>query len=125
MMDGRDIGTVVFPDAELKIFLTADPKVRAARRYEELRANGENVSLARIEENIRSRDEADLGRDISPLRQAPDAIVLDNSNMTLEEQMQWIEPFLRKELKTDARSRSRDCSQTMPCKEEEKTNEVN
>lgn len=101
VMDGRDIGTVVFPDAELKIFLTADTAVRARRRYDELRARGEDVSLARIEENIRSRDEADLTREISPLRQAPDAIILDNSNMTLDEQMEWIEPFLRKELKMD------------------------
>ncbi len=96
VMDGRDIGTVVFPDAELKIFLTADPAVRARRRYDELRAKGEEVPLARIEENIRSRDAADLGREVSPLRKATDAIELDNSNMTLEEQMEWIEPFLRK-----------------------------
>ncbi len=101
VMDGRDIGTVVFPDAELKIFMTADPKVRAMRRYDELRAKGEDVSLAQIEENIRSRDLADQSRDISPLRQAPDAIVLDNSNMTLDEQMQWIEPFLRNKLKME------------------------
>jgi cytidylate kinase len=101
VMDGRDIGTVVFPDAELKIFMTADPAVRACRRYEELRAKGEDVSLAQIEENIRSRDKADQNRAISPLRQASDAIVLDNSHITLEEQMEWIEPFLRKELKMD------------------------
>jgi cytidylate kinase len=101
VMDGRDIGTVVFPDAELKIFLTADPKVRAERRYEELRAKGEDVSLAQIEENIRSRDIADQNREISPLRQAPDALVLDNSRMTLEEQMKWIEPFLIEKLTVD------------------------
>ncbi len=94
VMDGRDIGTVVFPDADLKIFLTADPAVRARRRYEELQAAGQEVSLAEIEENIRQRDLLDQTREISPLRQAPDAIVLDNSNMTLNEQMTWVEEQL-------------------------------
>lgn len=89
VMDGRDIGTVVFPDAEMKIFMTADPAVRARRRYDELRAKGEEVSLAQIEENVRSRDRADMTRAISPLRQADDAIVLDNSRMSVEEQMEW------------------------------------
>ena len=89
VMDGRDIGTVVFPDAELKIFMTADPHVRALRRYDELRAKGDNVSLEEIEQNVRSRDEADMSRAISPLRQAEDAIVLDNSFMTSPEQMLW------------------------------------
>ena len=91
VMDGRDIGTVVFPDAELKIFMTADPHVRALRRYDELRAKGDNVSLEDIEQNVRSRDEADMSRAISPLRQAEDAIVLDNSFMTIPEQMAWFE----------------------------------
>ena len=91
VMDGRDIGTVVFPDADLKIFLTADPAVRARRRYDELRAAGVDVSLTEIERNIRQRDHHDQTRDISPLRQAPDAIVLDNSYMTLSEQMQWFD----------------------------------
>ena len=89
VMDGRDIGTVVFPDAEMKIFMTADPAVRARRRYDELHAKGEEVSLAQIEENVRSRDRADMTRAISPLRQADDAIVLDNSRMSVEEQMEW------------------------------------
>lgn len=89
VMDGRDIGTVVFPDAELKIFMTADPGVRAQRRYDELKAKGDNVSLEEIEQNVRSRDEADMSRAISPLRQAEDAIVLDNSYMTIPEQMEW------------------------------------
>ncbi|MDE7070017.1 MAG: (d)CMP kinase [Alistipes sp.] len=89
VMDGRDIGTVVFPDAELKIFMTADPAVRARRRYDELRAKGEEVSLAEIEENVRSRDRADMTRAISPLRRADDAIELDNSRMSVEEQMEW------------------------------------
>ncbi len=94
VMDGRDIGTVVFPDAELKLYMTADPKIRAHRRYLELQERGEEVSEAEIERNIRERDEADLHREISPLRKAPDAIELDNSRMTLEEQMAWIEPIL-------------------------------
>ena len=89
VMDGRDIGTVVFPDAELKIFMTADPAVRARRRYDELKAKGDTVSLEEIERNVRERDKADMSRAISPLRQAPDAVVLDNSHMTVEEQMAW------------------------------------
>lgn len=95
VMDGRDIGTVVFPDADLKIFLTADPVVRARRRYDELRAAGQEVSLAGIERNIRERDHRDQTREISPLRQAADAIVLDNSHMTLDEQMDWVEARLK------------------------------
>lgn len=98
VMDGRDIGTVVFPDAELKLFMTADPKVRALRRFEELKLKGENVSLEQIERNIRERDLADQNREVSPLRMAPDAIVLDNSNMTLEQQMEWIAPILEEKL---------------------------
>ena len=89
VMDGRDIGTVVFPDAELKIFMTADPKGRACRRYDELRAKGDDVSLEEIERNVRERDKADMSRAISPLRQADDAVVLDNSCMTVEQQMAW------------------------------------
>lgn len=91
VMDGRDIGTVVFPDAELKIFMTADPKVRAQRRYDELTAKGEQVSLAEIEENVRSRDIADQNRAISPLRKADDAVVLDNSYMSIADQMKWFD----------------------------------
>lgn len=89
VMDGRDIGTVVFPDAELKIFMQADAKVRAERRYKELTAKGDEVTLEEILENVISRDKADMSRAISPLRQAEDAIVLDNSYMTVEEQMAW------------------------------------
>lgn len=89
VMDGRDIGTVVFPDAELKIFMTADPKVRAERRYAELTAKGDKVTMEEILENVVSRDKADMTRAISPLRQADDAIVLDNSYMSVEEQMAW------------------------------------
>ncbi len=90
VMDGRDIGTVVFPDAELKIFLTADPAVRAKRRYDELVAKGETVSYEEIERNVRERDRADETREISPLRKAVDAVVLDNSHTTLNEQMEWV-----------------------------------
>ncbi len=95
VMDGRDIGTVVFPDAELKIFVTADPIIRAWRRYEEMTAEGRSVSFDEIERNVRDRDEADQTRSVSPLRQASDAIVLDNSTMTIERQMEWIKPLLR------------------------------
>lgn len=89
VMDGRDIGTVVFPDAELKIFMTADAKVRAERRYKELTAKGEQVTLEEILENVISRDKADMTREISPLRRADDALELDNSYMSVEEQMAW------------------------------------
>jgi cytidylate kinase len=89
VMDGRDIGTVVFPDAELKIYMTADAQVRAERRYKELTAKGDNVTLEEILENVISRDNADMTRAISPLRKADDAIVLDNSYMSVEEQMAW------------------------------------
>jgi len=89
VMDGRDIGTTVFPEAELKIFMKADPEVRARRRYDELRAKGDDVSLEEIERNVRERDAADISRAVSPLRQAEDALVLDNSHMTVAEQMDW------------------------------------
>ena len=95
VMDGRDIGTVVVPDAELKIVMTADPSVRARRRYDELRARGERVTMEEVEENIRSRDIADQSRAISPLRRAEDAVVLDNSRMTVADQMEWVLGRLR------------------------------
>ena len=94
VMDGRDIGTVVFPDAEIKIFMTADPKVRGKRRYDELRAKGMDVSLAEIEENIETRDRQDENRAGSPLRRATDAVLLDNSHMTMEQQMEWFRELL-------------------------------
>lgn len=96
VMDGRDIGTVVFPNAELKIFMTADPRVRAERRYKELQAKGEEVSLAEIEQNVRERDRQDETRAVSPLRRAEDAVVLDNSHMSVEEQMDWVDGLLKK-----------------------------
>ena len=89
VMDGRDIGTTVFPDAELKIFMTADAQVRAERRYAELKAKGDDVTMAEVLENVISRDQADMTREISPLRQAEDAVILDNSHMSVEEQMAW------------------------------------
>lgn len=96
VMDGRDIGTVVFPGAELKIFMTADPEVRAERRYRELTAKGERVSMEEIERNIRERDRQDETRVVSPLRRAADAVVLDNSRMTVAEQMAWIDRQLER-----------------------------
>ena len=86
VMDGRDIGTVVFPDAELKIFMTADPDIRAKRRYNELQAKGDTVSFAAIFDNLERRDNDDRNRLDSPLLQADDAVVLDNSNIGQEEQ---------------------------------------
>jgi cytidylate kinase len=90
VMDGRDIGTVVFPAAELKIFMTASPEIRAQRRYDELRAKGLDVSMEDIMKNIADRDRIDSTREISPLRQAEDALVLDNSHLTREEQLTWV-----------------------------------
>ncbi len=90
VMDGRDIGTVVFPHAELKIFVTASAEVRARRRYDELKAKGEQVNYEEILKNVQERDYIDSHRKVSPLRQADDAILLDNSNLTIAEQQQWI-----------------------------------
>lgn len=90
VMDGRDIGTSVFPNAELKIFVTADAKVRAQRRYDELQAKGMKGDFDDILKNIEERDYIDTHRDVSPLRKADDAIVLDNSHMTIAEQKAWL-----------------------------------
>lgn len=90
VMDGRDIGTVVFPDAELKVFVTASPEVRAKRRYDELTAKGETCSYDDILANVIERDRIDSTRAIAPLRKADDAIVLDNSNLTIPEQNAWL-----------------------------------
>ena len=91
VMDGRDIGTAVFPNAELKIFVTAQPEIRAQRRLDELRAKGDNkTSLEDVLYNIEQRDYSDQNRTESPLRKADDAIELDNSYMTIEQQMQWL-----------------------------------
>ena len=99
VMDGRDIGTVVFPTAELKIFMTAHPEVRAERRYKELQAKGEEVSREEIVANIRQRDHLDQTRAISPLRKADDAIVLDNGGMTLDEEMAWFDQIFKQKVK--------------------------
>ena len=90
VMDGRDIGTTVFPDAELKVFVTASPEVRAQRRYDELAAKGMEADFDEILKNVEERDYADSHREVSPLRQADDAIVLDNSHMTIAQQKQWL-----------------------------------
>ena len=90
VMDGRDIGTVVFPDAELKLFVTASPEVRAKRRVDELEAKGIPASYEEVLENVKKRDYIDSTREESPLRQADYALVLDNSHMTLEEQKAWL-----------------------------------
>ena len=88
VMDGRDIGTVVFPDAELKIFMTADKAIRVERRFRELYDKNPNISLEEVKNNLEMRDYIDSHREISPLRQAADALVLDNSNLTEHEQLQ-------------------------------------
>lgn len=90
VMDGRDIGTAVFPDAELKIFMTADPEIRAERRLKEMIEKGENPDPQEVLQNLIERDHIDTHREVAPLTQAPDAILLDNSHMTLEQQMDWI-----------------------------------
>ena len=90
IMDGRDIGTTVFPDAELKIFVTASAKVRAQRRYDELKAKGMPADFDDILKNVEERDYIDSHREVSPLRKADDALELDNSDMTIPEQKQWL-----------------------------------
>ncbi len=98
VMDGRDIGTVVFPDADLKIFMTASVDIRAKRRYDELRGRNIDVDLEEVRMNIISRDIADENRDISPLRRADDAIVLDNSRMTVDQQLDWVMKIIRQKI---------------------------
>ncbi|MEA1898586.1 MAG: (d)CMP kinase [Bacteroidota bacterium] len=90
VMDGRDIGTVVFPNADLKIFMTASPAIRAQRRYDESVDKGQDVSFREIEKNILTRDRIDEGREISPLKRAHDALLLDNSHLNVKEQMEWV-----------------------------------
>lgn len=96
VMDGRDIGTTVFPDAELKIFVTASAEVRAQRRYEELKAKGQEASFKSILQNVKERDELDMNRKVSPLRKADDALLLDNSNLTIPEQKAWLKEQFEK-----------------------------
>lgn len=90
VMDGRDIGTTVFPDAELKIFVTASPEIRAQRRYDELKAKGEEAGFDEILENVKQRDYIDQNREVSPLRKADDALLLDNSRMSIAQQKEWL-----------------------------------
>lgn len=90
VMDGRDIGTVVFPQAELKVFVTASAEVRAQRRYDELTAKGKRVNYEEILQNVTERDYIDSHRSVAPLRQAPDALLLDNSHLTIAEQKAWL-----------------------------------
>ena len=98
VMDGRDIGTVVFPDADMKIFMTASVDIRAKRRHNELKNKGVNIEFEEIKRTIIARDIADENRDISPLRRANDALILDNSRMTVEEQMLWINEIIEKKI---------------------------
>ena len=95
VMDGRDIGTTVFPKAELKIFMTASPEVRAQRRFDELSAKGENPDYDAVLRNLQERDYIDSHREASPLARASDAFVLDNSNMTLDDELFWVEGLIR------------------------------
>lgn len=90
VMDGRDIGTTVFPDAEMKVFVTASPEIRAQRRFDELKAKGQAASLEEILRNVKERDYIDSHREVSPLKQAADAVVLDNSHLNREEQLRWL-----------------------------------
>ena len=99
VMDGRDIGSVVFPDADIKIFLTADPDIRAKRRYDEMVEKGLDVNYNKIRENILDRDHQDSTRDVSPLIKPDDAVELNNSRMTPDEQMDWFGELLQKKFK--------------------------
>jgi len=99
VMDGRDIGTVVFPNAELKIFMTAQPEIRAQRRLKEMEDKGQKVSFHEVLANILERDRIDQSRKVSPLRQASDAIILDNSNLTVSQQMEWVMELIETKLK--------------------------
>ena len=101
VIDGRDIGSTVFPDAEIKIFMTADPEVRAMRRLKEMQAKGEDVKFEDVLENVRERDYIDSHRKVSPLTRAEDAIVLDNSRMTLDDQMEWIRRLVAEKFSND------------------------
>ena len=96
VMDGRDIGTVVFPDADIKVFMTASADIRAKRRHDELKGKGSTVDFEELKRTIIARDIADENRDISPLKRADDAIVLDNSRMSVDEQMLWIKKIIER-----------------------------
>lgn len=100
VMDGRDIGTTVFPDAELKIFVTASPEIRAQRRYDELKAKGEEAGFDEILENVKQRDYIDQHREVSPLRKADDALLLDNSRMSIAQQKDWLAEQFEKAIRS-------------------------
>jgi len=100
VMDGRDIGTTVFPDAELKIFMTADTAVRVERRFKELYSKNPNITIEEVKNNLEMRDYIDSNRKISPLRKAEDAIEIDNTNLSMEEQLRIALDFTEKKLKT-------------------------
>lgn len=104
VMDGRDIGTVVFPDAELKLFVTADPMVRAKRRFDELVEKGQTTTIEEVLANLEKRDHIDSNRADSPLMQATDAIVLDNSNLTREEQFEWVMKLVNQKIGNTAKN---------------------
>lgn len=95
VMDGRDIGTTVFPNAELKLFMTADPLVRAQRRADEMKTKGMEADIQDVLKNLQERDYIDSHREVSPLTQAEDAVVLDNSHMTMEEQLVWLKDLIK------------------------------
>ena len=95
VMDGRDIGTTVFPEAELKLFMTADPMIRAQRRADEMIAKGEKVDIQEVLKNLQERDYIDSHREVSPLTQAADALVLDNSHMTMDDQVKWLKEIIK------------------------------
>ena len=95
VMDGRDIGTTVFPEAELKLFMTADPMIRAQRRADEMIAKGDQVDIQEVLKNLQERDYIDSHREVSPLTQAADAIVLDNSHMTMDDQVEWLKEIIK------------------------------
>lgn len=95
VMDGRDIGTTVFPEAELKLFMTADPMIRAQRRADEMIAKGDKVDIQEVLKNLQERDYIDSNREVSPLTQAADALVLDNSHMTMDDQVKWLKEIIK------------------------------
>jgi len=97
-MDGRDIGTTVFPDAELKIFMTADIRTRVERRYKEMLIKNPNLSIEEVKHNLEMRDYIDSNREVSPLRMAEDAILLDNTNLSMEEQLDFALKLVAKKL---------------------------
>lgn len=98
VMDGRDIGTVVFPQAELKIFMTASPEIRAQRRLKEMHEKGQHATFEEVLANVRERDRIDQSREVAPLRQADDAIILDNSYMTVPQQMEWVKRIVEEKM---------------------------